>query len=495
MELEKVEVDVTAPTMGSGKYVFVAPSSPAPPRPKSPKPGTMKKQLSTPTLAKADPVPAQVVAVDSAKKEQVPTKHKHVFAFFSSKELVNPVAFVVQSLLERISDPSIGVPRRINRFGLAAYPNSFIGKDCVSWLVKNKFCDNATSGEKLLAALIADDVVVEVQRDLVNVQSICKFRSEITSHQNPGVFETSLQNLSLKLSPRPNRKMLYKGPPVELFDWVCLSPDVHTSSALEHYSFDPLTCLHCGCQKWNGTKQCEECATYYFRNANGKPLKLMIRLLKGYHYELGCRPMCAKMSPLDNELQVDDWRVDYPIYGELLVQSPHDIFVGDPEEGALVCICEKFDNLEANKTARVVIFTEKGTRVACAVGTDTRDVSDRIRIVSKLCQSAKPLRLAKQAKNEMLEFESKMAIRTYKFGLLLMKEGQTTETDLYSNVAGSKHYDDFLSIFTKVELAGFPGFRGGLECKGNNSTGLNYYYYYYYYLFCFFFLVFFLMCD
>jgi hypothetical protein len=48
------------------------------------------------------------------------------------------------------------------------------------------------------------------------------------------------------------------------------------------------------------------------------------------------------------------------------------------------------------------------------------------------------LRLVKDAAlcKELAEFEQKMMFRNYKFGVLLMKQDQKTEADLYCNQGG-----------------------------------------------------------
>ncbi|KAJ3271834.1 Rap/ran-GAP protein [Terramyces sp. JEL0728] len=52
----------------------------------------------------------------------------------------------------------------------------------------------------------------------------------------------------------------------------------------------------------------------------------------------------------------------------------------------------------------------------------------------------------------------------YKFGVLLVKPGQTTDNEYFSNVSGSPAYDKFLTCLgDKVELLNFKGFSGGLD--------------------------------
>ena len=77
-------------------------------------------------------------------------------------------------------------------------------------------------------------------------------------------------------------------------------------------------------------------------------------------------------------------------------------------------------------------------------------------------------RLESSLTNEecLSQFETKELIRRYKFGVLYVKEGQTDESEIYSNTEYSQDFNEFLDfIGTRVELKGFEGFSGGLDTK------------------------------
>jgi len=72
----------------------------------------------------------------------------------------------------------------------------------------------------------------------------------------------------------------------------------------------------------------------------------------------------------------------------------------------------------------------------------------------------------------LADFEQKTVACNYKFGILYQAPGQTTEEEMYNNHDGSANYHAFLNLIGEtVVLAKHKGFRGGLECQGNNSTG------------------------
>jgi len=66
--------------------------------------------------------------------------------------------------------------------------------------------------------------------------------------------------------------------------------------------------------------------------------------------------------------------------------------------------------------------------------------------------------------NKFAELEDRLKIGSLKFGILYAKEGQTDETSMYNNAAGSPGFEEFLSMLgERIELEGWQGYTGGLE--------------------------------
>jgi hypothetical protein len=64
-------------------------------------------------------------------------------------------------------------------------------------------------------------------------------------------------------------------------------------------------------------------------------------------------------------------------------------------------------------------------------------------------------------------------VKSYKFGVLFCKEGQTREEEMFSNVHGDEALESFLTFLgQKVQLKGWEGYRGGLDAR-NDSTGTH----------------------
>lgn len=73
--------------------------------------------------------------------------------------------------------------------------------------------------------------------------------------------------------------------------------------------------------------------------------------------------------------------------------------------------------------------------------------------------------------NDLMKYEMDQVYKHYKIGILLCKEGQMTEEEMFSNEFGSELFDEFLEFLgTKVRLKGFKEYRGGLDTE-KDSTG------------------------
>jgi len=73
---------------------------------------------------------------------------------------------------------------------------------------------------------------------------------------------------------------------------------------------------------------------------------------------------------------------------------------------------------------------------------------------------------------EMLDYEDMANKKKFSFGVLLVKEDQTTEDQWYSNCEASEAYHEFLSLLGDiVNLEGFPHHRAGLDTSADCTTG------------------------
>jgi len=74
---------------------------------------------------------------------------------------------------------------------------------------------------------------------------------------------------------------------------------------------------------------------------------------------------------------------------------------------------------------------------------------------------------------KLLHMEDRLLVKSYKFGVLYCKEGQTNEDDMFSNCEESEQFKEFLGLLgDKVPLKGYTGFRGGLDVE-SDTTGTH----------------------
>eukprot|EP01117_Protostelium_nocturnum_P011878 TRINITY_DN4336_c0_g1_i1.p1 TRINITY_DN4336_c0_g1~~TRINITY_DN4336_c0_g1_i1.p1 ORF type:complete len:391 (+),score=147.53 TRINITY_DN4336_c0_g1_i1:191-1363(+) len=70
----------------------------------------------------------------------------------------------------------------------------------------------------------------------------------------------------------------------------------------------------------------------------------------------------------------------------------------------------------------------------------------------------------------LLTFEEQQRIKGFKFGILLAKEGQTKEDEMFSNVESSPQFDEFLDfVGERLVLENWRGFKAGFDLKGGTT--------------------------
>ena len=176
-------------------------------------------------------------------------------------------------------------------------------------------------------------------------------------------------------------------------------------------------------------------------------------------------------------------------YQDVFYGKPHFNFLvqdkelkdGKPQNLAVVSVLKPPDGYaEAFPMQALLLLPEQGyVRAVVEVPSNKKKVADAKDVLA--CVRALPLVPSDSrfvhSDNQKLcdalaDFEQKTVMSNYKFGVLYQGPGQTTEELMYNNMTGSREYYEFLDVIgERVVLAKHKGFRGGLECQGNNSTG------------------------
>ncbi|KAG5879764.1 hypothetical protein JTB14_028958 [Gonioctena quinquepunctata] len=77
---------------------------------------------------------------------------------------------------------------------------------------------------------------------------------------------------------------------------------------------------------------------------------------------------------------------------------------------------------------------------------------------------------------DLLLLEEQEGSVNFKFGVIYMKQGQTSDDEILSNENGSYRFEQFLSLLgDKIKLRGWDKYRGGLDIKGDMTGKFSVY--------------------
>lgn len=155
-----------------------------------------------------------------------------------------------------------------------------------------------------------------------------------------------------------------------------------------------------------------------------------------------------------------------------------------PQLGPVVVAIKGEEFTETNGKFRGYICTKDGNDhvVVTVNGTDLANTwIDKyqdilLQMDSRLRGAEWKLCSGHEAEKWIQEYERKdMRItRRLKFGILYCKKDQTSEEQMFNNQESSPEFDDFLGFLgEKIVLSGWKGFAGGLDVRGENTTGVH----------------------
>ncbi len=250
------------------------------------------------------------------------------------------------------------------------------------------------------------------------------------------------------------------------------------------------TCCRCNqkAPSWVlGSGDCKECNVPYLRSQRSTINNLgRTKFVNGYQHELGLNKVCDTLRDKNLLELVHNqtmWYQDF-FYGKphfnFLVQDK-ELKDGKAQNVAVVSVLRPPDGYtDPFPVQALVLVPEQGyVRVVVDVApnkkkvADVKDVLAGVRTLTMVPSDSRIIHSDNQKVCDALaDFEQKTVLSNYKFGVLYQGSGQTTEEQMYNNMTGSRDYYEFLDLIgEKVTLAKHKGFRGGLECQGNNSTG------------------------
>ncbi|ELP94941.1 rap GTPase-activating protein, putative [Entamoeba invadens IP1] len=184
----------------------------------------------------------------------------------------------------------------------------------------------------------------------------------------------------------------------------------------------------------------------------------------GYNLESNSASIKRK-SNFESTIIVDV-ESDFPFYKQFFYKNLKVHHYLSKEEHVLVSI-EKF-----NEVSRCIYRGPKGV-VRCLIG---KDESEKPQNYARFFSDPKSVTCIANDSgidDKLCEMEEMATVSHYKFGVIYVKPGQTTEDQIFSNTESdcSPAFWNFLNLIgAKIELSKYSGYRGGLDVK-TGSTG------------------------
>ncbi|EGG24522.1 RapGAP/RanGAP domain-containing protein [Cavenderia fasciculata] len=209
----------------------------------------------------------------------------------------------------------------------------------------------------------------------------------------------------------------------------------------------------------------------------------LIENTKGFNVE-----SYRKGYQASRHLQLDPLITNESWYAKHFHNQPdHVNFIGqDEKNGTFIVSCIKNivvsedkekDKSSKNNSYKVLLRTKSND-----IYTTTNLSSSKIQI-KEIIQNIAPDLSTKNIKKfksttavgslekELLNFEERQRIKSFKFGVLYCGANQSTEEEMLSNASGSQDFNEFLDILGgRIKLEGWTNYRAGLDVK-SNTTG------------------------
>jgi RAP1 GTPase activating protein 1 len=218
-----------------------------------------------------------------------------------------------------------------------------------------------------------------------------------------------------------------------------------------------------------------------------KSLPPLMKSCKGFWVEVA-----NKLLPYDqlnqSMLEVENLSNDVLWYKDFFVNHEHQNYIGmDENLGPYVVSVVREVNAsnQNSKLIRVLLRTKKDDERKCIREKLIKNKSKLFKwggpSIQDILKAVRPslnkqkIRMIKAPElvEDLQLLEERLMVKSYKFGVLFCKEGQTREEEMFSNVHGNEAFESFLTfVGQKVVLKGWEGYRGGLDAR-NDSTGTH----------------------
>mmetsp|Transcript_26777 Transcript_26777/g.37695 ORF Transcript_26777/g.37695 Transcript_26777/m.37695 type:complete len:675 (+) Transcript_26777:3-2027(+) len=180
---------------------------------------------------------------------------------------------------------------------------------------------------------------------------------------------------------------------------------------------------------------------------------------------------------------IEESDLDYKYYTDNFLDTEHENFSGELGEKEGVNQGQFIISIQRNKKAdaKVILRTpQSDTRYLVPVEhcSNSGTILQYLQTINPVLQNLKFRKIREvDFPKRLAQFEEKLIVSAYKFGVMYCGPKQTTESQMYDNVEGSAEYQEFLDFLgDRIQLAGWKNYSGGLSTANPPLTGNESYY-------------------
>ncbi|XP_055949538.1 rap1 GTPase-activating protein 1-like isoform X3 [Argiope bruennichi] len=172
------------------------------------------------------------------------------------------------------------------------------------------------------------------------------------------------------------------------------------------------------------------------------------------------------------------------LYRKFFYGKEHFNFIALDDTWGPLVMSLKVDVVSSQEQLRVLIRTKEGLlQDIFHVNHASTSALNPVQISKIMCEDIitekfTPV-LFPRASEMLLAYDEHVLVKTFKFGVIYQKFGQTTEEELFGNRTHSPAMEEFLDLLgNRIKLKDFKGFRGGLDAHygqtGDDSVYTTY---------------------
>ncbi|PRP73579.1 hypothetical protein PROFUN_02588 [Planoprotostelium fungivorum] len=199
---------------------------------------------------------------------------------------------------------------------------------------------------------------------------------------------------------------------------------------------------------------------------------------EGFNFEFGKNQVVYG----NDIIQLEDMDRDFKYFEENFSRTDHVNYMADGAVSVSFIWESASDHQSEDQASetKVMVRTKRKTDrflAPASASTSRSNIMKHIKSTYPDFERLKFVKINNSLHSELIpklcEYERQTVFKKYKFGVLYVKDKQTEENEMFSNVDMSPDFEEFLDfIGDRIPLEGWANFRGGLDVK-RNTTGTH----------------------